>query len=387
MLAHDIAAAFRQHFGSEPLLVRAPGRINLIGEHTDYNAGYVLPAAIDKEMFFAVALNQQNTIRLRAYDLNESYEVAADAVAPSDTQWANYLLGVVAQLQKRGLQVPGFDCVFGGTVPAGAGLSSSAAVECGMLFALNTLLQAQLAPMEIAKLGQAAEHEYAKVMCGLMDQFASVFGRDGQVVRLDCRSLEYEYFPFDTQACRIVLCNSGVKHSLASSEYNTRRQECEQGVAILRQHYPQVQTLRDVTLPQVHAHRDELGEIVHKRCVYVVQENHRVEETCRLLMEGDLRGVGHLLYASHAGLRDNYEVSCKELDVLVQIARTTPGVYGARMMGGGFGGCTINLVATEHVADFVEHMKLKYQQYLGLPLETYEATIVDGVGLVTEARA
>ncbi|UOQ73127.1 galactokinase [Hymenobacter cellulosilyticus] len=384
MLAHDIAAAFHQRFGTDPLLVRAPGRINLIGEHTDYNAGYVLPAAIDKEMYFAVALNQQHTIRLHAYDLNQSEEVAVDAVAPSETQWANYLLGVVAQLQQRGVQVPGFDCVFGGTVPAGAGLSSSAAVECGMLFALNTLLQAQLEPMQIAKLGQAAEHEYAKVMCGLMDQFASVFGQAGQVVRLDCRSLDYEYFPFDTTACRIVLCNSGVKHSLASSEYNTRRQECEQGVAVLRRHYPEVQTLRDVTLEQLEAHRDELGPVVYRRCSYVVEENQRVIETCRLLTQNDLSGVGQQMYASHAGLSEKYEVSCKELDVLVEIAQTTPGVYGSRMMGGGFGGCTINLVATEQVADFVQHMKTQYQQQLGLPLETYEATIVDGVGLFTD---
>ncbi|UOQ53931.1 galactokinase [Hymenobacter cellulosivorans] len=384
MLAHDIAAAFRQHFDAEPLLVRAPGRINLIGEHTDYNAGYVLPAAVDKEMYFAVALNQQSTIRLHAYDLNESVQVATDAVAPSETQWANYLLGVVAQLQQHGITVPGFDCVFGGTVPAGAGLSSSAAVECGMLFALNTLLQANLEPMQIAKLGQAAEHEYAKVLCGLMDQFASVFGRDGQVVRLDCRSLEYEYFPFDTTACRIVLCNSGVKHSLASSEYNTRRQECEQGVAVLRQHYPTIQTLRDATLDQIEAHRQELGPVVYRRCRYVVEENQRVEETCRLLVQGDLGGVGQQMYASHAGLRDDYEVSCKELDVLVQIAQTTPGVYGSRMMGGGFGGCTINLVATEQVAGFVEHLKAEYQRQLGLPLETYEATIVDGVGIFKE---
>ncbi|MCB2378510.1 galactokinase [Hymenobacter sp. BT635] len=382
MLIHDIAAAFRQRFQSEPLLVRAPGRINLIGEHTDYNAGFVLPAAIDKEMYFAVALNQTDTIRLYAHDLQEAVEVRVEEVAPSQTQWANYLLGVVAQLQKRGLAVPGFDCAFGGTVPSGAGLSSSAALECGMLFALNQLLSAQLQPMEIAKMGQAAEHEYAKVMCGLMDQFASVFGRAGQVVRLDCRSLDYEYYPFDTASCRIVLCNSGVKHALASSEYNTRRQECEQGVAVLQQHYPEIKTLRDATLPQLDAHRNELGEVVYKRCSYVVEENQRVEETGRVLQQGDLAAVGQLLYASHAGLRDKYEVSCPELDVLVELAQSAPGIYGGRMMGGGFGGCTINLVDTQQVASFVEHMKAGYLQRLGLKLDTYEATIVDGVGLV-----
>ncbi|UOQ78967.1 hypothetical protein MUN84_10840 [Hymenobacter sp. 5516J-16] len=238
LLASAIAASFRQHFQHEPLLVRAPGRVNLIGEHTDYNAGYVLPAAVDKEICFAVGLNQTDTIRLVAHDLQKTFSVAAANVQRSNTPWANYLLGVVAQFQKRGVDVPGFDCVFGGTIPMGAGMSSSAAVECGLAFALNTLLHTHLDRMTLAHMAQKAEHEFALVQCGLMDQFASLFGQDGQVVRLDCRSLDYEYFPFDTRAAQVVLCNSGVKHSLASSEYNTRRQECEQGVAVLREHYP-----------------------------------------------------------------------------------------------------------------------------------------------------
>ncbi|GAA3945515.1 galactokinase [Hymenobacter algoricola] len=382
MLIQAIATSFRQHFQAEPLLVRAPGRINLIGEHTDYNGGYVLPAAIDKEMYFAVALNQGPTIRLVAHDLHEEFAIEAAAVQRTDTGWANYLLGVVAQFQKRGVAVPGFDCVFGGTIPMGAGLSSSAAVECGLAFALNELLGTGFGRLELALIGQAAEHEYALVKCGLMDQFASLHGRAGHAVRLDCRSLEYEYFPFDTTACRLVLCNSGVKHALASSEYNTRRQECEQGVAVLRQHHPQIQTLRDATLDQLAAHRAELGPVVHRRCVFVVEENHRVEEACRRLAAGDLRGVGHLLYASHAGLRDNYQVSCPELDALVQAATTTAGVFGARMMGGGFGGCTINLVAMDHVEGFVKQMTSAYQKQFGRALETYQGTMVDGVSII-----
>ncbi|RYU78268.1 galactokinase [Hymenobacter persicinus] len=382
MLAQAILTAFRQHFDLEPLLVRAPGRINLIGEHTDYNGGFVLPAAIDREMVFAVALNNTPTIHLRAHDLHESFTAEAAAVQRTNTAWANYLLGVVAQFQQRGVVVPGFDCVFGGNVPMGAGLSSSAAVECGLAFALNELLRTGFSLLELALIGQAAEHTFAGVQCGLMDQFASLHGRAGQVVRLDCRSLEYEYFPFDSAAYHLVLCNSGVKHSLASSEYNTRRRECEQGMAVLQQHYPEIQSLRDVTLAQVHAHRAELGPTVHKRCVFVVQENHRVEETCRHLAAGDLRAVGHLLYASHAGLRDNYAVSCLELDTLVQLTRTTPGVFGSRMMGGGFGGCTINLVATEHVEHFTHHMTQGYEKFFGRPLETYDATIVGGVSTV-----
>jgi len=386
MLASAVATAFTQQFGATPtLLVRAPGRINIIGEHTDYNQGYVLPAAIDKGIYFAVRLNDTGRIRLLAHDLNESVEVPADAVQRRSTQtWANYLLGVVAQLQARGIAVPGFDCAFGGDVPLGAGLSSSAAVECGLAYALNELLHLNIDKMQLAQLAQSAEHEYAGVQCGLMDQFASIFGQAGQVVRLDCRSLEYAYFPFNTQDCRIVLCNSGVKHSLASSEYNTRRQECAQGVAVLQEHYPEVASLRDATVAQLEAHRAEMPAKVFQRCLYVVQENLRVEQACQHLLAGELPQLGQQLYASHEGLSKLYEVSCPELDVLVDIAQAHPGVYGARMMGGGFGGCTINLVRTEQVASFVAHAQQQYERRTGIKLETHETTIVDGVGEVVE---
>jgi galactokinase len=378
-LAQAIAADFQERFGYEPLQVRAPGRINLIGEHTDYNAGFVLPAAVDKEMFFAVGLNDAGTIRLRAYDLDESFEIAADRVHRSDVQWANYLLGVVAQFQKRGVQVPGFDCVMGGNVPIGAGMSSSAAVECGLGFALNTLLETNFDRMELAHMGQSAEHEYAGVKSGLMDQFASLFGQAEHLVRLDCRSLAYEYFPFDTSVCRLVLCNSGVKHSLASSEYNKRREECEQGVAVLQKHYPDIKTLRDATQAQLAVHQGEMDPVVYKRCTYVVQENQRVLDACDQLTAGNLAEVGKLMYASHAGLRDDYEVSCPELDILVKLAEGRPGVFGGRMMGGGFGGCTINLVTVDQVEPFVEYMTAEYERSTGIKLETYQTTIVGGV--------
>ena len=380
MLSQSIATAFQSHFGYAPLLVRAPGRVNLIGEHTDYNGGFVLPAAIDKEIYFAVGLNDRAEARLYSHDKDDHYTVPMDQVAPSQHLWANYLLGVVAQFQKRGLAVPGFDCVFGGNIPIGAGMSSSAAVECGLAFALNELLRAGLDRMTLAHMGQTAEHEYAGVRSGLMDQFASLFGRAGHVVRLDCRSLEYEYLPFNAEDYHLVLCNSGVKHALVSSEYNTRRRECELGVALLQRYYPEVHTLRDATAAQLDRHREELGEVVYRRCQYVVQENRRVEKTCQALLAGDMTTVGEQMYASHAGLRDQYEVSCRELDVLVQIAKTAPGVLGARMMGGGFGGCTINLVAVEHVAAFVQQATAEYARILNLPLETYITTIVAGVG-------
>ncbi|MVN76207.1 galactokinase [Hymenobacter sp. HMF4947] len=383
MTASDLTSAFQRRFGEVPsLLLRAPGRINLIGEHTDYNDGLVLPAAIDKEIRFGLRLNGTDRIRLVALDFDATYEVAVADIAPiPDGHWANYQLGVVAGLQQRGATVPGFDCAFGGDIPGGAGLSSSAAVECGVAWGLNHLLKLGLDTMTLAQISQMAEHEYAKVMCGLMDQFASMFGRAGHVVELDCRSLEYAYFPFNTDACRIVLCNSGVKHALADSEYNTRREECAKGVAILQKRNSSIKSLRDATLPEIDAAQAELGEVIAKRCRYVVEENQRVQDlTARLVAGKPLEQVGELLYASHAGLRDLYQVSCSELDVLEAMAHHAPGAYGARMMGGGFGGCTLNLVATDKVGEFVEFMTKGYQDQLGLKLETYVTNLADGVG-------
>jgi galactokinase len=383
MTIPTLTAAFERHFGARPdLVLRAPGRINLIGEHTDYNDGLVLPAAIDKEIRFAMRLNGTDCIRLAALDFDTTYEVAVADIAPiPDGHWANYQLGVVAGLLKRGATVPGFDCAFGGDIPSGAGLSSSAAVECGVAWGLNELLHLGLDTMTLAHIAQKAEHEYAKVMCGLMDQFASLFGRAGHVVELDCRSLEYSYFPFNTADCRLVLCNSGVKHALADSEYNTRREECARGVEILQAKNPEIKSLRDATLADIEAAEAELGEVVTKRCRYVVEENQRVRDlTARLAEHQSLTEVGELLYASHAGLRDDYEVSCKELDVLVELSRQAPGCYGARMMGGGFGGCTLNLVATGNVKEFLAHMKQGYHDQLGLELDTYVTTLADGVG-------
>ncbi len=380
-----VQAVFELRFGYAPLLVRAPGRVNLIGEHTDYNGGFVLPAAVDKEISFAVGLNGGSQIRLVAHDLgDETVELASAAdISPGPVPWANYLLGVANEFQWRGVAVPGFDCVLAGTVPMGAGMSSSAAVECGLAFALNELLHTGFDRLELARIAQLAEQTYAGVQCGIMDQFASLFGRAGQVVRLDCRSLDYQYFPFDTAACRLVLVNSGVKHSLASTAYNTRRQECERGVAVLRLHYPDVTTLRDATLARLAAVRAELDDTVYRRCAFIVQENARVEAACRHLEAGNLAAFGQQMYASHAGLRDDYAVSCAELDALVAAARGLPGVLGARMMGGGFGGCTINLVVPEQVEAFITSVSEAFEQQFGRRPETYQTTIVEGVGAIS----
>jgi galactokinase len=383
MTASALIQAFNQHFGAAPtLLVRAPGRLNLIGEHTDYNDGLVLPGAIAQEVRFALRLNGTDQIRLRALDFDKGFEVAVADVAPLEHgHWANYQLGVVAGLQGHGAQIPGFDCAFGGDIPSGAGLSSSAAVECGVAWGLNELLGLGLDKMQLAHVAQKAEHEYAQVKSGIMDQFASLFGKAGQVVRLDCRSLDYAYFSLDTNTSRLVLCNSGVKHQLASSEYNKRREECQEGVRIMAQKNPAIKSLRDATLPDIEAAKAEMGDVVYRRCRYVVEENARVEAmTAHLAAGHPLEDVGELLYASHAGLRDDYEVSCPELDVLEELAHQAPGCYGARMMGGGFGGCTINLVAASEVDNFIGFMTKGYQDRLGLELETYVTTLADGVG-------
>ena len=359
-------------------MVRSPGRVNLIGEHTDYNEGFVLPAAINKEIFFAIAPNGTNSLRAYSYNLEEHAEFDLGDVQRSEIAWANYLLGVVAQLQRAKHQVEGFDLVFGGNIPIGAGLSSSAAVECGMAFGLNEIFRFGIDKLTLVKMAQKAEHEYALVMCGIMDQFASMFGKRDHAIKLDCRSLEYEYYHLAMEQYRIVLCDTQVKHSLASSAYNTRRQECEAGVAILHRHYPGVLSLRDATLDMLARHRQEFDPVVYRRCTYVVSENNRVEAACADLAKDDMKAFGQKMYASHEGLQHDYEVSCPELDFLVDQARESDAVLGARMMGGGFGGCTINLVRVDAIDAFVQQMEQAYQQRFGITLKTYIAEIVDG---------
>ncbi len=381
-MINDIIGKFKERYGQEPVVVRSPGRVNLIGEHTDYNNGFVLPAAINKEIYFAVAPNATNIFRVFSFDLNEQAEFALDQVKKSEISWANYLLGVIAQMQKAGYQLPGFDVVFGGNIPIGAGLSSSAAVECGLGYALNYIFELNIEKLDLVKMGQKAEHEFAGVMSGIMDQFANTFGQKNHVVKLDCRSLEYQYYPFDITDYRIVLCDTQVKHSLASTEYNTRRQECEAGVALLHKHYPAVQSLRDATEEMLAAHKPEFDPIIYKRCRYVVQENNRVEAACRDLENNDLVAFGQKMFASHQGLQHEYEVSCPELDFLADLARQDDSVLGARMMGGGFGGCTINLVKLTGLEAFTQKMTRAYQQEFDITLKTYVAEIVDGTGLI-----
>lgn len=380
--ADRISDKFIELFGETPRLFRSPGRINLIGEHTDYNQGFVLPASLDKAVFFAITPREDNRVILHAVDLDETYEFTLDDLSKPEQTWTYYQLGVLDQLQKHEYQVGGFQTAFGGDIPLGAGMSSSAALECCLFFALNELFGLGLDRMTIVKLGQKVENQYVGVQSGIMDQFASVFGKEEKVIRLDCRSLDYEYFPFPMEEYLLVLCDTNVKHSLASSEYNTRRKECEAGVSILQKYHPEVQSLRDATPAMVEQHRDELGDVIYRRCKYVTEEIVRVQEACELLLRGDLVSFGRKMYETHDGLQHEYEVSCEELDFLVDQARPNPDVLGARMMGGGFGGCTLNLIKNTAVDAFETQMKEAYRQAFHIDLPCYRVRIMDGTAEV-----
>ncbi len=389
MLIEQISQKFRSLFASTPtLLVRAPGRINLIGEHTDYNNGFVLPAAIDKAIYFAISARNDQKCMLYAYDLEDFYEFSLNKIEKSDKGWANFLVGVVAEIQKKEVQIPyGFNVVFGGDVPLGAGLSSSAAVESGIGFALNQVFDLGLSKLDLARIAQQAEHNFAGVKCGIMDMFASIHGKENSVIKLDCQDLTFEYFPFDFPDYSLVLCNTGVKHNLGDSEYNKRREECETGVKIMQNAFPQINTLRDVTIPMLRSQADKLPSVVYKRCKYIVEEIERVNIACDALKRGDFETFGQKMYETHAGLSQEYEVSCPELDFLVNesLAISLPpsgglrGAIGARMMGGGFGGCTLNLVKTEVVDAFISSMKIAYSQAFNKELLTYKVKITNGV--------
>ncbi len=373
---------FKEIFGTAPLIVRSPGRVNIIGEHTDYNEGFVLPAAIDKAAYVAVHKRADDKIRLYANEFNEHFETTLSEIKPGE-EWPNYILGVVDQLIKRGYKLSGFDLLVDGNVPFGAGLSSSAAVECATAFALNEIFGLELSRTDITGIAQKAEHTFAGVMCGIMDQFASVYGKKDHVIKLDCRSLEYEYVPLKLEGYKIVLLNTNVKHSLSSSEYNTRRAQCEQGVAWVKEHYPQVNSLRDISMEMLNEHVAPKDELIYKRCKYVVEEIGRLLHGCEDLKAGRVEALGKKMFETHDGLSKEYEVSCKELDFLVDAVRDNPNVLGARMMGGGFGGCTINLVKEEAIDSLVAVISKSYKENMQLELTAYIAQIEDGTSVVS----
>ncbi len=379
-----VKSKFRTLFGEKPVIIKSPGRVNLIGEHTDYNEGFVLPAAINKYIYFAINPARNEKCSLYAADLEESYEFEITNLQKSEKPWANYLIGVLDQISKSGRDIGGFNCVFGGDIPIGAGLSSSAAMEAGLAFALNELFALGINKTEIVKLSQKAENDFVGVQCGIMDQFINIYGKENKVLRLDCRSLDYEYFPFDNRELRVILCDTQVKHSLADSEYNQRRKQCEKGVAELKQFDPAILSLRDVSLDFLREHEDDLDPVIFRRCEYVIKENERVESACLELINNNFTAFGELMYKSHEGLKNGYEVSCRELDLLVDIACRAEGVTGARMMGGGFGGCTINLVLEDYIEQFTQTVSSKYLEHFGIKPKYYVNEIVGGTEIVKD---
>ncbi len=374
----EIKALFSQLFPSkEPKLFFSPGRINLIGEHIDYNDGFVLPAAVDKGIWFAVAENHTNTVNIYSADMQETLTVPLNQVEKI-TGWQNYLLGVIDQLNQNNYRIAGFDCVFGGNIPVGAGLSSSAAVECGLGFALNSIFQLNLTRVEIALTGQKAEHTFPGVQCGIMDQFANMMGEEHHVLLLDCNTLTYETVPFQLSHHVLILINSKVHHSLAGGEYNIRRRQCEEGFKILQEHYPSAKTFRDISPQQVIACKQFLPSLILNRCLFVTAEIARTKKAAWLLKEQQLNAFGNLVSEAHDGLSTLYDVSCPELDFLQKQALQYPQVLGSRMMGGGFGGCTLNLVEKEKAEATISEITSAYEKQFGIHAEVYTVNISNG---------
>jgi galactokinase len=374
-LAREI---FSSHFTDQPALYRAPGRINLIGEHTDYNLGFVLPAAISQSACLAISPSTDGICHWVSADFKETVSFDARRETPLAEHWANYLLGVVDQFRKAGFEVPATNLVLTSDVPIGAGLSSSAALESVMAYALNEWLGAGFDRKELALLAQRAENSFIGLQCGIMDMFTSLHGKKDHAIRLDCRTLDYDYFPLELGDRRILLLNTGVSHSLASSAYNERRAQCQEGVDLVKRNYPSVNSLRDVSREWLDASRANMSAVVYKRCAFVIEENERVQLTCQALQQGNLSAAGQLMYASHRGLRDEYEVSCRELDLLERLARQSGLVVGARMMGGGFGGCTINLIPDTLIERFLHIVLPAYREATGIELKHYVAVTGEG---------
>ncbi len=380
----QLRAGFRHRFGAEPRLFRAPGRINLIGEHTDYNGGFVLPAALSLYAWVAAGPRADRRLRLFSQNFGEAAEMDLDAPPQrARGHWSDYVWGVALAMEQAGHRLRGADLWIRGEVPLGAGLASSAALEVAASTALAALSLLRVSPLELARLCQRAENEFAGARCGIMDQFVACHGEPGRALLLDCRSLEYTSVPLP-QGVTLVACNTMVKHALACGEYNARRGECERGVALLANGLPGTRSLRDVSPEELERRRSELPDIIYRRCRHVVTENARTTRAAACLQSGEIAGLGQLMAASHRSLRDDYEVSCAELDLLVESAARQPGVLGARMTGGGFGGCTVNLVRSEQVEQFLEGMAREYEEKTGRVGEAYASTAAGAAGEVTD---
>lgn len=383
-LPNTVKQVFIENFSQEPMLVRSPGRVNLIGEHTDYNGGFVLPAATDKASYLAIYASDSEKGTWISIDMNEKVEVDFKVITEMPNhRWANYILGVIEQFQKRGIKVQPFNCVMAGDVPIGSGMSSSAALESAVSFAINEMNQVGLDKKQLARLAQQAENEFIGVNCGIMDMFASIHGKENNVMRLDCETLEFEYFPLNLGDYKIVLFDTGVKHNLVESEYNLRRQQCEEGLAFFRKYFDKsVKNLSQVPLAWLQSSRSQLNSVVYNRCQYVIEENQRILSACEDLQAGNLADFGIKMTATHEGLRNLYEVSCQELDFLVDAVWHETSVLGSRMMGGGFGGCTINLIKADEIDELYGRLSVSYKQETGIDLKMYSVVTANGTEIL-----
>ncbi|WP_282088444.1 galactokinase [Aquimarina algiphila] len=362
---------FISNFKAE-LVILSPGRINFIGEHTDYNNGFVLPTAIDKKIIFSFRKNNTDS-QCNVYSQTYKKKIQFDlnTLKPSNEEWENYILGVMNELSKLTDKIRGFDCIVKSELPIGAGISSSAALECGLAYGLNELFDLELPKITLVELSQRAEHNYVGTKCGIMDQFASVMSEDHKVILLDCKTQEYRLIDGNFDPYKILLLNTNVSHNLAESEYNTRRAECEEAVAMISESYDKVKSLRDVTKSMLDEFKEKLSPLHYERASYVIEENDRVLQASESLEKGDLQRFGKLMYASHNGLQHQYEVSCKELDFLVDFSKDKTEIVGSRMMGGGFGGCTINLIHEDYINEYVDLVTKAYKEQFDIELTSF----------------
>ena len=379
--ADFLTGEFQRSYSNRPAIFRAPGRVNLIGEHTDYNDGFVMPAAIGFYTWIAASGRTDHTLHIRSEEFQETIDLSLDSLAgPPRKHWSDFVRGVAAVLQSKGIPLAGANLIIQGQVPMGAGLSSSASLEVATGLALLATSHSEVPQLDLVKICQRAEHEYVGTRCGIMDQFIAVFASSGHALMLDCRTLDSQSLTIPSDV-RLVICNSMVKHELASGEYNRRRAECEAGVHIFRTHSPSVQALRDVTLDDLARHQKELTEVVYRRCRHVISENQRVLDAAEALKTSDLGRFGRLMYESHRSLQQDYEVSSRELDLLVEIASSCEGVYGSRMTGGGFGGCTISLVQSHAVEVFQQKIGHIYKEKAGIAPDIYVCSAAQGAGV------
>ena len=383
-LIRDTTLNFENIFQKTPdYIFLSPGRINIIGEHIDYNDGFVLPAAINKYICFAISKNDNSECKITAIDLNETYHFNwNEELKPVDKMWVNYILGVLHQLKEKEFVMQGFNMVFSSTIPMGAGLSSSAALECGVGFAMNSIFKLGLSKKELALIGQKSEHKFVGVNCGIMDQFTSVFGKKNNVIKLDCNTLEYEYHKADFKNYSLLLLDSNVKHTHLTSGYNVRRQEVEQGLSIIKHYFPEVKTFRNCNEKMVLELREKLGETLFKRCYFVVKEIQRVQDAVIAIENSDFKKLGELMTETHIGLSKEYEVSCDEIDFLVDSVKNENSVLGSRMMGGGFGGCSINLVEKGSENELINKIASQYKTTFGIDLKSYKVKISKGTSFV-----